>query len=306
MPLRTLARSLLLIAGLAIVLSASSSIAANDVTQYLNDKYKDKTLILRGFYSASTLKYDAGGRLIEPSLPDDWTVAGVVRVENVRLSGGRLNIAARRLHLRWSGGLLQEMHDQASRREKDEKKDRSLRIEIGMAAETADAVDMVLSQVFLTGKDSLAEVVPDYWRPCLVAALTSGSQRYPTCRISGEFLGIPGVRRASDGQQPSESPSSDGTVFNVGKGVTAPRIVHQSDPAFSDAARRARLQGTVTLSLIVDKMGQARDIRIVSPMGMGLDRNAVEAVSKWRFNPGTKDGEPVAVPIAVEVDFHLY
>jgi TonB family protein len=41
-------------------------------------------------------------------------------------------------------------------------------------------------------------------------------------------------------------------------------------------------------------------------LGAGLDRKAVEAVSSWRFDPAKKDGEPVEVEIAIEVDFHLY
>jgi outer membrane biosynthesis protein TonB len=39
---------------------------------------------------------------------------------------------------------------------------------------------------------------------------------------------------------------------------------------------------------------------------MGLDVNAFETVKQWRFQPGTKDGEPVAVHTAIEVSFHLY
>jgi len=79
-----------------------------------------------------------------------------------------------------------------------------------------------------------------------------------------------------------------------------------SEPEFSEGARRAKYQGTALLELVVDQTGQPQNIRIVKPLGMGLDGKAVDAVSKWRFNPGMKDGEPAAVEIAVEVSFHLY
>jgi protein TonB len=39
---------------------------------------------------------------------------------------------------------------------------------------------------------------------------------------------------------------------------------------------------------------------------MGLDEKAMEAVQKWRFAPGMKDGRPVAVEVNVEVSFRLY
>jgi len=39
---------------------------------------------------------------------------------------------------------------------------------------------------------------------------------------------------------------------------------------------------------------------------MGLDEKALEAVKTWKFQPGMKDGHPVAVQISIEVNFHLY
>jgi protein TonB len=39
---------------------------------------------------------------------------------------------------------------------------------------------------------------------------------------------------------------------------------------------------------------------------MGLDQKALEAVEKWKFTPGEKDGVPVAVQVNVEVRFQLY
>ena len=57
---------------------------------------------------------------------------------------------------------------------------------------------------------------------------------------------------------------------------------------------------------MVDTDGEPRNIRIAKPLGMGLDRKAVESVEKWRFDPAQRDGQPVAVEMAVQVDFHLY
>ena len=48
------------------------------------------------------------------------------------------------------------------------------------------------------------------------------------------------------------------------------------------------------------------NIRVLSSLGMGLDEKAIEAVKNWKFEPAMKDGHPVRVEIAVEVDFHLY
>jgi protein TonB len=57
---------------------------------------------------------------------------------------------------------------------------------------------------------------------------------------------------------------------------------------------------------IVGTDGRPRDIRVLQSLGMGLDEKAIEALRRWRFEPGRKDGIPVAVQVNVEVNFHLY
>jgi len=105
---------------------------------------------------------------------------------------------------------------------------------------------------------------------------------------------------------PGEGGGVGGGIFHVGGGVSAPRVVYQVDPEFSEEARKAKYQGTCTLMLIVDSNGHPTNIRVANSLGMGLDEKAIEAAKKWRFEPAQKDGHPVAVEIALEVDFHLY
>jgi TonB family protein len=88
-------------------------------------------------------------------------------------------------------------------------------------------------------------------------------------------------------------------------GVTAPYVIEKQAPPYSEDARVAKLQGTVLISLLVGEDGQPRNLRVLKSLGLGLDENAVASVSRWRFAPGTKDGQPVAVPSTVEVNFRL-
>ena len=83
-------------------------------------------------------------------------------------------------------------------------------------------------------------------------------------------------------------------------------MLNQREPEFSEEARQAKYQGVITLSLVVDESGSVRDLQIVSPIGLGLDEKAVNAVSGWKFQPASKDGQPVSVEIVVETNFHLY
>jgi TonB family protein len=65
-------------------------------------------------------------------------------------------------------------------------------------------------------------------------------------------------------------------------------------------------EGTCMLWLIVDTDGHPHHIKVVRPVGYGLDEKAVDAVKQWKFQPAMKDGRPVAVQINVEVRFRLY
>src|SRR5215472_10094187 len=95
-------------------------------------------------------------------------------------------------------------------------------------------------------------------------------------------------------------------AYRVGGGVTAPIAIKTPDPEYSNKARDACRQGTVVLWLIVDSSGKPRNVRVTRALGMGLDEQAIKAVNRWRFKPSTKDGQPVAVMINVEVNFVLY
>ena len=108
-------------------------------------------------------------------------------------------------------------------------------------------------------------------------------------------------------QQMEADDSADiGTIYNVGQGVSAPVLVYSREPEFTDEARKARLQGTVMLSIVVDTQGMPRNLRVVRPLGMGLDQKAIDAVTKFRFKPAMKDGSPVSAYFNIEVNFKLY
>lgn len=105
---------------------------------------------------------------------------------------------------------------------------------------------------------------------------------------------------------PGEGGGTGGGIFHVGGGVSPPRTIYAPEPEFSEEARKAKYQGVCTLGLIVGTDGRPSNIRVLSSLGMGLDEKAIEAVKNWKFEPAMKDGHPVRVEIAVEVDFHLY
>jgi protein TonB len=104
---------------------------------------------------------------------------------------------------------------------------------------------------------------------------------------------------------PGEGGGIGGGVYRIGGGVSTPVPIYRVEPEYSEEARKAKFQGTVVLSIIIDERGIPTNFKVVRPLGLGLDEKAIEAVQKWRFKPGYRDGKPVAVLATVEVNFRL-
>ena len=99
--------------------------------------------------------------------------------------------------------------------------------------------------------------------------------------------------------------SSGNGAYRIGGDVSAPVVISKVEPEYSEEARKAKFSGSVLLSLVIDANGMPRDIKVIRPLGLGLDEKAIEAVSHWRFRPGMKGGRPVATQANIEVNFRL-
>jgi len=98
---------------------------------------------------------------------------------------------------------------------------------------------------------------------------------------------------------------AEGPVYTVGDGVSAPVVVKQVKPQYTAEARRAKVEGTVTLEAIVETDGTVGDVTVTKGLEPGLDEQAVKALRLWRFEPGKKDGKAVRVRITLEMTFTL-
>jgi TonB family protein len=103
------------------------------------------------------------------------------------------------------------------------------------------------------------------------------------------------------GQTPNE------TVYEPGNGVTLPSVIREVRPSHTEAAKEARIEGTVLLQCVVMSDGTTANIVVAQSLDQvhGLDAAAVDALKQWRFKPGTKDGKPVAVRVHIKMTFTL-
>lgn len=102
--------------------------------------------------------------------------------------------------------------------------------------------------------------------------------------------------------------SAQEPVYKPGdQGVRAPQVTFEIKPQYTEEAMKARIQGNVELQTIVGVDGKPGEITVTKSLDSeyGLDASAVEALKKWRFRPGTKDGKAVPVQVSVEMTFKL-
>jgi periplasmic protein TonB len=116
-----------------------------------------------------------------------------------------------------------------------------------------------------------------------------------------------------DGNGPSAGkgniPGPGNEVVRIGiGGASAPNCpLPASEPTYTDDARRSHIQGTVILDVIVNKDGTVSVSKVAQKIGYGLDDEASLFVARsFRCKPGTYQGQAVATPVRIDVNFHLY
>ena len=105
---------------------------------------------------------------------------------------------------------------------------------------------------------------------------------------------------------PAAARSDSQPVHKVGEqGVKAPVIVKEVKPKYTKSAMERRVEGTVEVEAVILADGTVGDVTVKRSLDAELDEEAVKATKQWRFRPGTKDGDPVAVQVSIELTFTL-
>lgn len=115
---------------------------------------------------------------------------------------------------------------------------------------------------------------------------------------------LPDSRSVIGPLPPAEEASAG--VKQFGGDVAAPMIIFQPSPEYTEIARKDKVEGVVTVGLVVDEHGLPQRVKLLRGLGDGLDEKAVDAVKQYRFKPTTENGKPVAVYVNVDVKFKLF
>lgn len=273
-----------------------ASLSAQATAGQLSHHYRGKQFTLRHFYTGDHLRFSSDGILDGQAPLGPWTTAAKLTVTNISLQGRTLQITGRRQFLFFDSDKnefrdLSTIHPPDPRLKslvsasdflKQLANRQRVAIEIELASETPDLqeVSMAMNSIFLRPDESLASIAPSFWQDWF--ALQQGISAADPAQV-GEPI------------YQANSP-----------GIKNPHPTNIMDPEYSEQARQAGYTGTVIFSVVVDSSGMPREIQIVKPAGLGLDEKSMEAVNTWRFQPGQKNANPVAVRLEVQTSFRLY
>ncbi|MGB8472580.1 MAG: TonB family protein [Candidatus Acidiferrum sp.] len=124
----------------------------------------------------------------------------------------------------------------------------------------------------------------------------------PGGQMGGVMGGILGGLAGSKPAAPQ--PVKPHAPIRVGGRVQAPRAIYTPAPEYPSVAKTARIQGVVVISAILDEQGNVVQMKVVSGPFL-LYQAALDAVSRWKYQPTYLNGEPISVEMNIVVTFQL-
>jgi hypothetical protein len=221
----------------------------------------------------ANLHFDRTGMLLGKPDPCAWTVCSPLMPTDVRIEGNALIISGNRavaIYDRDSSSLVPLRMSQKF----------SVSMDLLAAADSGTATS-VLTTVFDTS--DMSSKLRDYWQP---NSSLSKDQPASDCVVGS--LNNRAVYKAAC------------------EGIHVPRALHTPDPAYSEIARKNKISAGGIFDVVVNEEGLPEIIAISKKAGAGLDINAIEAVSQWRFAPAIRYQETVPCLLQIEVTFKLY
>ncbi|MCK4645180.1 MAG: M56 family metallopeptidase [Candidatus Aminicenantes bacterium] len=120
----------------------------------------------------------------------------------------------------------------------------------------------------------------------------------PEAPIKKADLVLPDLQEQDQQNQEEEKKKSEK------KNIKPPKLIKQVEPIYPEEARKAGIEGVVTLEATTDKYGRVQDVKVLNSVP-GLDQAAIDAVKQWVYEPMVIDGKPYGVTFTSTYQFSL-
>ncbi|HEX5282732.1 MAG TPA: energy transducer TonB [Bryocella sp.] len=257
--------------------------SAKDAVNAFRDSMKNGQFVLKNFSGEEDVRASWTGSALELD-PPRWRTMGVLTIDSVKLKGHMLEMrCARHVAVRDESDKI-VLYQRPS----------EMKIEVDLgSADPATALPQVKESLFYPSVE------------LALAALPKTVQQVIPARLDRTAPKVKDVATAVNPRCNCAERDCKAGIEEI-KGVVPPKFLRGADPGYSEKARKAKLNGSVNVRLIVDKSGRPTDVWIARPVGMGLDEEAAKSVLTYQFRPATCHGSPVGVYLAVEVNFEIH
>lgn len=278
-----------------VTVVAISTATAQEAGPYLKQQCEGKILVLRHPLQGNFQEYDSDGKVRKGGAEGPWTLYGRLKVDEVELSADKLLLKGHRVDYK----LDSSVHQLAPFPNKIRV---TVQISLNQLPQNLTEADDVLGRVFALTKKDVVDSAPEFWRGYLNKNIPPRPPEEKAVTPADQPDKRPELLARG-----ANVPENDETrLFKIGGSVQRPEAVFTPPPEFPDRASNEHYDGIVVLNVIVDTSGKVRNIRLVRPAGMGMEEEAVATLSKWRFKPAQREGEPVAVEMNIEVAFNKF
>lgn len=297
------------------ILAANATSWAQDAEATLK-QFEGKILILRHPLESGSQRYDSEGKVLKDGKEGSWAIFSGVLIDHVTLAPDKLRLEGQRIFFLFPKQKLTLFEFKRRKAFKGPPFSPSVNVEVILdkPIDSAEQGLTVLGRIFALKTEDFLESLPDFWR----AYLLDHHFNYDASqKKEAEYRWSEEVPKASKPIQnvPSESTkdpkhedSHELATYPIGpgSGVKAPKPKYTPEPDYSEIAKYEEYQGIVVVNVIVGTDGNVHHVRLLRPLGMGLDENAQSTVQTWRFQPAIRNGQPVAVEMNIEIAFNLY
>ncbi|KAA6458599.1 energy transducer TonB [Acidobacteria bacterium AB60] len=294
----------------------------------LRQKLVGKTFYLRGGYLDDALHFNEKGELDGSSPKASYTLS-LVQIDKVKVDKHKVELEGVRYGLHFLGALASE--DQSANvdrvkltskkkplkitiereivvipkkkkedKKKSDKKPASAAVQPAVAPENAAAAPLepsrhgvtvttspaeaarmlgtALENIFASGiDDRMIATLPDYWKLYYKAVAEKSDYR-----------------------------PADASILRAAQADKKPQLTKAFEPPSNEYAQKNGVAGMAMYHVVVGPDGKPGEVAVGRPIGFGLDENAVEAIRRATFEPGSKDGKPVPVEVDLTVQFRIY
>ncbi len=118
-------------------------------------------------------------------------------------------------------------------------------------------------------------------------------------------LGSGGAMAMGLGALANEGMGAGLDAFDVSDLEKRPEAVSQVAPVYPASLRKARIEGTVTLVFLLNEGGMVEDPRVENSTHPEFEKPALEAVRRWKFRPGMREGQAVKTFMRLPMRFRV-